>query len=54
LDWDIAASYDACEDVGVVVPEFECPLSPDGLRALKHLLNSTGANFPVKELYLLC
>ncbi|KAI2665790.1 Baculoviral IAP repeat-containing protein 1e [Labeo rohita] len=32
LDWDTAASYDACEDLGVVVPEFECPLSPDGLR----------------------
>ncbi|XP_055063258.2 uncharacterized protein [Misgurnus anguillicaudatus] len=26
LDWDTAASYDACEDLGVVVPEFQCPL----------------------------
>ncbi|XP_067249285.1 uncharacterized protein [Chanodichthys erythropterus] len=54
LDWDVAATYDACEDLGVVVPEFECPLSADGLRALEHLLNSTGPNIPVKELYLLC
>lgn len=49
-----AASYDACEDFGVVVPEFESPLCSDGLRALEHLLNSTGPNIPVKELYLLC
>lgn len=54
LDWDIAASYDACEDSGVVVPEFESPLCSDGLRALELLLNSTGPNIPVKELYLLC
>lgn len=54
LDWDIAASYDPCEDFGVVVPEFESPLCSDGRRALELLLNSTGPNTPVKELYLLC
>lgn len=36
------------------MPEFECPLSSDGLRGLEDLLNLTGSNTPAKELYLLC
>jgi len=47
LEWNIAASYDAGEDFRVVVPELESPLCSDGLRALEHLLNSTGPTIPV-------
>ncbi|KAA0710510.1 hypothetical protein E1301_Tti012592 [Triplophysa tibetana] len=54
LDWDVAASYEACEDLGVVVPEFECPLSSDGLNGLEDLQNLTGSNTPATEMYLLC
>lgn len=54
LDWDVAATYDVCEDIEAVVPESECALSADGLRTLEHLLNSTAPNISVKELNLLC
>ncbi|XP_033971442.1 uncharacterized protein LOC117470706 isoform X2 [Trematomus bernacchii] len=54
VDWEIAADHDGEEDAGIVVPEFDCPLSPEDITELQSVFQQIDPNTPVKELYLLC
>ncbi|XP_033974523.1 uncharacterized protein LOC117473135 isoform X2 [Trematomus bernacchii] len=54
VDWEIAADHDGEEDAGIVVPEFDCPLSPEDITELQSIFQQIDPNTPVKELYLLC
>ncbi|KAJ4947507.1 hypothetical protein JOQ06_009542 [Pogonophryne albipinna] len=55
VDWEIAADHDGEEeDAGIVVPEFDCPLSPEDITELESVFQQIDPNTPVKELYLLC
>ncbi|KAK1903624.1 ATP-dependent helicase/deoxyribonuclease subunit B [Dissostichus eleginoides] len=55
VDWEVAADHDGEEeDAGNVVPEFDCPLSPEDITELQSVFQQIDPNTPVKELYLLC
>lgn len=51
----MAADYNGeDEDGGIIVPEFEWPLSPEDLSEMQSALEQTDPDTPVRELYLLC
>ncbi|KAK5923204.1 hypothetical protein CgunFtcFv8_000196 [Champsocephalus gunnari] len=55
VDWEIAADHDGEEeDAGIVVHEFDCPLSPEDITELESVFQQIDPNTPVKELCLLC
>ncbi|KAG9272302.1 hypothetical protein AMEX_G13287 [Astyanax mexicanus] len=55
VDWDMAALYgEEDADVGVIVPEFNCPLPQEDMRELQSLIDATDTNIPVTEQYMLC
>nr|XP_061823851.1 uncharacterized protein LOC133611022 [Nerophis lumbriciformis] len=57
IDWETAAHYNGNNsepETGIVVPEYDCPLTEEELNELQTLIDPTDPNLTNEQLYIVC
>ncbi|XP_052473580.1 uncharacterized protein LOC128030120 [Carassius gibelio] len=55
IDWDTAVDFDGPDsETGVIVPEYECPLTEEEMTELQSLVDQADPNIDDEQLYILC
>ncbi|XP_072558766.1 uncharacterized protein [Paramormyrops kingsleyae] len=55
IDWETVVDYDGLDsETGVVVPEYECPLTEEEMNELQTLVDPTDRNITDEQLYTVC
>lgn len=53
IDWETAVDYNGNDsETGVVVPEYECPLTEEEMDELQTLIDPTDPNITDEQLYI--
>lgn len=55
IDWETAVDYNGNDsETGIVVPEYECPLTEEEMDELQTLIDPTDPNVTDEQLYIVC